>query len=279
MSGSKTSWVAVRRGQGDVIVLLHCLGADRHLWDGIIGSLSCRFDTVTCDLPGHGVQICPSESYTIENLTDQLAEMLASARIARAHIAGVSLGGLIAQDFAARYADRTAGLVLIDTIARYPDSMRTMWLQRAKVARAEGMAALIPVTLETWFSPQFLAADNSELRYARAVLGATSPEGYALACEALANADLASRASSIRAPTLLLCGSDEMAVFKDAALWFAQHISGATLQWLTPARHMGVLQQPELIAAHMMSFLCPSKSYGGSQGTEESRFAYSQHKA
>ena len=73
---------------------------------------------------------------TIEDLSAQLGELLARHNIARAHIAGISLGGLIAQQFAATRPDMVDHLILIDTTPRYTDELRAMWAQRAATARA-----------------------------------------------------------------------------------------------------------------------------------------------
>src|SRR6266498_3875879 len=85
----------------------------------------------------------------IEDLSDQLAAVLAQHGISRPHVAGISLGGLIAQHFAANaVVDR---LVLIDTTPRYTEEMRAMWVERAATARMRGVAALIEDLLGVWF--------------------------------------------------------------------------------------------------------------------------------
>ena len=195
--------------------------------------------TVTYDLPGHGAAPVPAARYSIADLSDQLALLLSQKKIARVHLVGISLGGLIAQDFASRHPERTASLVLIDTIARYPESMRSMWKQRATLARTAGMASLVDPTLEAWFTPAFIAAQSAVIRYVRNTLSSMPAEGYALACEALSKADLDVAVDTIRVPTLVLCGADDAAAFRDAALDFARRIPDAELKWLSPARHAG----------------------------------------
>src|ERR1700693_3486843 len=78
-----------RQGTGPALVLLHCLGVDRHFWD-FAGEMSRDFTLVTYDLPGHGETAVPESGYRIEDLSDQLAELLRRHGIARAHIAGIS---------------------------------------------------------------------------------------------------------------------------------------------------------------------------------------------
>ena len=90
-----------RRGSGPALVLLHCLGVDHHLWDIAAAGLEPDFTLLSYDFPGHHETKLPQAGYGIAELSAQLAALLARAGIARAHVAGISLGGLVAQHIAA----------------------------------------------------------------------------------------------------------------------------------------------------------------------------------
>jgi 3-oxoadipate enol-lactonase len=244
----------VRRGAGPPLVLLHCLGVDHHFWD-FAGELARDFTLVSYDLPGHGRSSVPSGAYTIEDLSRQLGELLARHNIARAHVAGISLGGLIAQQFAAANPASVDRLILIDTTPRYTDELRAMWAQRAAAARGDGVSTLIDGLLKIWFTPQSVADNTEAVRYVRGALEKSSGEGYALACEALAAADLRPAAAKITAPTLVICGDDDIPSFLDAARWLEANIKGAQLAWLAKARHASVLERPAEAVALMRDFL------------------------
>src|SRR6267154_1732305 len=131
-----------RQGDGPPLVLLHCLGVDHHFWD-FATELSGAFTLLRYDLPGHGATPVPAAPYGIADLSAQLADILAAHKIGRAHVAGISLGGLIAQHFAASHPDLVDRLVLIDTTPRYTDQLRAMWDERAATARNKGVATMI----------------------------------------------------------------------------------------------------------------------------------------
>ena len=116
--------------------MLHCLGMDHHLWD-CLGGLADSFELVSYDLPGHGETPVPAP-YTIEDLSGQLAGVLAAQGIERAHVMGISLGGLVAQHFAATRPAKVDRLLLCDTTPRYTDDARANWAVRA------GRTALLP---------------------------------------------------------------------------------------------------------------------------------------
>jgi len=233
----------VREGSGPPLVLLHCLGVDHHFWD-FAKPLSEEFTLYRYDLPGHGTSATPPTGYGIADLSGQLAGWLAEQKTGRVHLAGISLGGLIAQHFAATHPELVDRLILIDTTPRYTDEMRSMWAERAAGARQAGSASLIEGLLKIWFTPAAIARNGADVQYVRSTISKCSGEGYALACEALAAADLRDLSAKIKAPTLVVCGDDDIPSFLDAARLLSSTINGATLSWIPQARHASVLEQP-----------------------------------
>ncbi len=242
------------RGAGPSLLLLHCLGVDHHFWD-FAADLADDFRLLSYDLPGHGRTPVPDAPYTVEDLADQTADILRAQNIAKVHVAGISLGGLIAQRFAAVNSDMVDRLILIDTTPRYTDELRGMWAVRAKAAREHGPISLIDGLLPIWFTSAALAKNAADVRYVRETLARCSGEGYALACEALAAADLRTDAARIAAPTLVMCGDNDIPSFLDAARWLGAHIDKARLAWITDARHASVLEQPAQALRLMREFL------------------------
>ncbi|HVC60059.1 MAG TPA: alpha/beta fold hydrolase [Acetobacteraceae bacterium] len=243
-----------RTGRGPALVMMHCLGMTHHLWD-CLGGMADKYTLVSYDLPGHGETPLPAAPYGIEELSAQLAGVLRREGIAKAHIMGISLGGLVAQCFAATEPGMTDRLVLCDTTPRYTDEARAMWVVRAAAARKDGAASLLPMIEKIWFTPGFVAADPPAVRLVRDTFRACSGEGYALACEALGAADLRDLAPRITAPTLVVCGADESQAFKDAAHWLRDTIAGARLELIPQAGHASVLEQPVRIETLLREFL------------------------
>ena len=243
-----------RGGSGPPLVLLHCLGVDHRFWD-FAADLGDDFTLLRYDLPGHGASAVPAAPYGIAELSAQLADMLAANGIARAHVAGISLGGLIAQHFAATHPELVDRLILIDTTPRYSDALRLMWDQRAVTARAAGVAPMIPALLAIWFSADALERDDPGVRYVRETLARCPGEGYALACEALRAADLRALAPKIAARTLVVCGDDDIPSFLEAARWLAAAVPQAEFAWIKGARHASVLEQPDEARRLMRTFL------------------------
>lgn len=243
-----------RQGQGPVVVLLHCLGVTDALWEPL-APLAERFTLLSYDFPGHGDAAPSPGAYTVEALADQLAARLRAESIGPVHLCGLSLGGLVAQAFAARHPALTGRVVLGDTTPRYPDEMRAMWVARAAAARRDGVASLVPGLLRIWFTEPFLAADPPAVQWVRATLSACDGEAYARACEALGAAELRPLLSDITAPALVICGTGESQAFRDAARLMAGTIPRARLEWVGPAGHCSVREQPVRWLAAVRAFL------------------------
>lgn len=234
-----------RSGKGPALVLLHCLGVDHHLWDIAAAGLERDFTLISYDFPGHHETKLPQGGYRIEDLSLQLGAVLTREGVARAHLAGISLGGLVAQHFAATAPHRVERLLLLDTTPRYTDEARGMWVERAAAARRKGVASLVDNLLKIWFTDACVAANPAAVRYVRETLGRCSGEGYALACEALGAAELRPLVPQIASPTLVVCGDQELPAFQEAARWLAATIPGARHALLKPARHCSILEQAE----------------------------------
>ena len=144
----------------------------------------------------------------------------------------------------AMYApERIDRLVLACTSARF--GLRESWLDRAATVRAEGMEAIADAVLALWFTPQTHHERPDVVRAYRAMMVSAEPEGYAGCCEALGDWDPGDALAAIRAPVLVLAGSDDPAAPPDRAEAIRDRIPGARLIVLPGAGHIANVEQPE----------------------------------
>jgi pimeloyl-ACP methyl ester carboxylesterase len=116
--------VAYRReGRGPAVVLLHGFTQDSRVWAPQLANLSDRFTVIAWDAPGAGQSTDPPSTYAISDWADTLAQLLDAEDLARAHIVGLSWGGLLAQEFYRQYPSRVSSLVLADTYAGWTGSL------------------------------------------------------------------------------------------------------------------------------------------------------------
>ena len=244
-----------RRGRGQPLVLIHCLGQSWRFWD-VLEPLTDRFELIAYSLPGHADTPLPAGQYGQDETTAQLKALMEREGITRAHLAGISMGGSLAQHFAGTHPEMVDRLILCDCTPMYNEESRANWPVRAGIAREKGVAALIPMLMGVFFTPGSVAEDGPNVRHVRETFEACSGEGYALACEWLAMVDAREQAKRITAPTLVMLGSEERAAFKEAAAWMHANIPGSQGVVEVPvAGHASVRERPDFAVAQFRAFL------------------------
>jgi 3-oxoadipate enol-lactonase len=244
----------VDSGEGSPVVFIHPLGADHRFWDGLFSLIKGR-RLISYDLPGHGGRNETVSGYQIQDLADDLERLLDYCQIKSVSIVGVSIGGLVAQAFAAAHPERTNSVVLVNTVSVYPESFAANLTARAKLVQEEGLDSIIDATLNMWFTSEYLERDTETVQLVRSMLLTASPKGYAQACHALVSADLQSEASEITAPTTIICGSEDLTAFTDGARWLHQAIEGSQLHWIEGSKHGAALESQIELAETLESVL------------------------
>lgn len=242
------------------LLLLHSLGTDLRVWDPQAEVLARSFRVIRPDLRGHGLTDVPPGPYSIGGMARDVLALLDALGLARVHVAGLSIGGMVAQALAAEAPGRVASLVLCDTAMAIPPPQ--LWLDRAATVRARGMAAIADAVLARWVTPGF--AQAPEARGLRAMLLRTAPEGYAGAAEAIAVADLTGATSRLRIPTLVLVGEHDEATPRASAEALRDAIAGAELTPIPDAAHIPTVERPEAVTEAILHFL--SRQSEGSPG-------------
>jgi 3-oxoadipate enol-lactonase len=233
------------------LVLLHSLGTDLRVWDPQADELSRVFRVIRPDLRGHGLTEVTPGPYSIRDMALDIVALLDALEISRAHVAGLSIGGMIAQALASLAPHRVASLILCDTAMTIPPL--ELWRDRAATVRGRGMAAIADAVVARWVTSEFAGA--AEVQGLRAMLLRTAPEGYAGAAEAIAAADLAPTTRVLDVPTLVLVGDRDEATPLASAEALREAISGARLETIASAAHIPTLEQPASVTGAMLLFL------------------------
>ena len=229
----------------DALLLLNSLGCDLTMWDAQIEVWAKRFRVIRFDARGHGGSDAPAGNYTLQRLGQDALAVLDAAGVRRAHVCGISLGGITAQWLAAEAPDRVCGLVLANTAARI--GTVEIWQARLDIVLSQGMASIADAVLGRFFSDAFRAASPDTVERFRHVLLHNAARGYAGCCAALRDADLRGRVGSIASPTLVIGGrSDVSTPLPDAEL-LASLIKAAELLVLDTA-HLSNVEEPSVFA-------------------------------
>lgn len=236
------------------LVLLHSLGTAAHVWDEQAAELSRSFRVIRPDLRGHGLTTCTPGPYSMELFADDLAALLDALGVNQAHIGGISIGGIIAQAFAAAYPERAASLLLVDTAMAIPPAQS--WTERAAKVRAEGIASIADAVIARWVTPAFINTAPTE--GLRAMLLRTPAEGYAASAQAIAAADLSASTGRLKLPTLIIVGDQDQSTPVASAQALNQAITGSSLVIIENAAHIPLVEKPKEITSAMLDFLSPA---------------------
>lgn len=249
--GTRLSYRLAAGNGGGRCVLVHSLAMDKTFWDRTVDALAGDLDVLVYDCRGHGASDKPAGPYTVETFADDLADLMDGIGWSSAIVAGASMGGCVAQAFAAAYPGRVEGLGLFDTTAWYGENAPVAWEGRARKALDEGMEALIDFQRSRWFSDAFREANPDVVEKAVSVFLANDVPAYAETCRMLGRADTRKALPEFRFPCRVAVGSEDYATPLAMATYMAEQIPGATLHVMEGVRHFTPLEVPEVIAGHL----------------------------
>jgi 3-oxoadipate enol-lactonase/4-carboxymuconolactone decarboxylase len=246
-----------------LLVLLGSLGTSRHVWDGQVPTFSSWFRILRVEHPGHegGRGRAPKGPYTIEGLGRRVMGLVDVLGAISFSVAGISLGGLVAMWLACEYPDRVEKLVASGSAPRFDPS--SMWVDRARLVRAEGTAPLADAALGRWFTPAFLKQQPEVVDGYRAAFCGMDPEGYASCCDALAVGDVWPLLAQIRAPALVVTGATDPVVPPELAAATLTAIPGSSLSVLAGAAHLANVEQPDVFNSIVLDHLAGRQSERG----------------
>lgn len=244
-------------GSGPHLILIEGLGVATWLWEKQIPDFSKHFTTVAYDNRGAGQSDKPPGPYSISQMADDLAALMDSLKIAKAHILGVSMGGFIAQDFALRYPTKVDKLVLVCTSAGGPDHVPMSQETLAMFFYNEGSPRDIArKKLSLAYSENFM--QNSEMVEHLIDLRLRNPQpphAYLAQISAGAAFNLSDKVQNISAPTLILAAENDRLVPVANAHNLAKKIPNSQLKIYGGLGHQFFVEIPEPFNKDVIDFL------------------------
>jgi pimeloyl-ACP methyl ester carboxylesterase len=242
-------------GSGEPLVCIHGVGSHLDAWTGIVERLKDRFTILTFDLRGHGQSSRVKGRYEIDDFVNETLSLADKAGFQTFHLAGFSLGGLIAQRLALTHLGRLRKLVLLSTIAGRTSQERERALERLAALRAGTPAGHHDASLSRWLTEDFQERNPQVIAMLRRHDSENDPECYAAAYRVLAETDFGGFLDQIRCPTLISTGEDDAGSNPRMACYMHERIPGSMLAILPGLRHSILIEAPEIVARLMREFL------------------------
>ncbi len=253
-SGVKIRWEET--GVGEPILLIMGLGYTLEMWHRLVPVLSERYRVLAFDNRGVGESDVPPGPYQLPDMAEDAAAVLAAAGETSAHVLGVSMGSVIAQELALRYPEQVRSLILGCSMCGGPKSVAAepevieMLGARAHMGPEAGARAMIPYIYDP-ATPQALIDEDLAIR----LRTFPTAEGYLGQLGAVFGYETFDRLPLMSVPTLVIHGESDRLVPPANGIDVAERIPGAKLVMLPQASHIFFTDQPEESNRSISQFL------------------------
>jgi 3-oxoadipate enol-lactonase/4-carboxymuconolactone decarboxylase len=236
-----------------VVVLSHSISTDHGMWDLQTADLLPHFRVLRYDTRGHGASDAPPGEYTVEQLGRDVLGLFEALKLSKVTFCGLSMGGAIGQWLALNAPERLNALILANTSARIGTTQ--LWTDRINAVQQGGMAAIVNLAMQRFFSPETLVKPNAQVESIRSVFLGTNPVGYLGCCAALRDFDSRDALGKIKIPALVIVGDRDVSTpWAGNGELLAKGIPGASVARL-PAAHLSNLERPKSFTAALFAFL------------------------
>jgi 3-oxoadipate enol-lactonase len=251
--GARIYWDEL--GQGDPILLIMGLGWTSALWHRSRPVLAARYRTIVFDNRGVGRSDVPAGPYPIALMAEDAAAVLDAAGVHSAHIFGMSMGGMIAQELALAYPKRVRSLILGSTAAGGPHAVRAEpevidLLTRRGMNPDEYIEAINPYIYDPGTSRERVEEDRVLRKQ-----WWPNPAGHSAQLGGIMAWEAYSRLKQITAPTLVIHGESDRLVPPGNGKLIADRIPNAKLVLIPRASHILATDQPEATHEAVLEFL------------------------
>ncbi len=245
----------VIEGDGPWLTMSHSLACNLSMWDPQMAELKKHYKVLRFDTRGHGASSAPPGPYTLEQMADDVHGLFAALGIKQTHWAGLSMGGMIGETYALKYPGVFRSMVLADTTSRRPPNAAQMWGDRIRMAKEQGMDALVESTLGRWFTEPYRKAQPEVMARIGNDIRNTPVEGFAGCCDAIAKIDVLDRLKEIDCPAFVIVGDQDHGTPPEMAKQIHANLRGSELLIIESAAHLSNVEQAQIFTRAMTDFL------------------------
>jgi 3-oxoadipate enol-lactonase len=255
--GAKIYWD--EQGSGEPLLLIMGLSYPSYMWHRSRPVLAQTYRTIALDNRGVGQSDVPPGVYSIALMASDAAAVLDAAKVQSAHVFGVSMGGMIAQEFALQYPKRVRSLILGCTAAGGPHAVQAERkvleiLMRQGVTPEEAKEAIIPFIYDSG-TPHERIDEDMAIR----MKWYPTAQGYTSQLQAIMGWEAYSRIVQITAPTMVIHGETDMLIPPANGRLISERIPHAKLVLIPCAGHIFETDQPAVAKHAILGFLATQR--------------------
>jgi 3-oxoadipate enol-lactonase len=231
------------------IVFLHGVGSDKSVWRPQLDYFSNERRAVAFDYPGYGDSDPGFEGMSRDDYAASILAAMTELGIERAHVCGLSLGGVVAIAMHAAWPKRIASLILADSFAQHPDGRG---IYERGIAASADLRAMAESRVDVLLAQPADPRVRSEVVETMARI---DPAAYRIGAHAVWLADQQERARAIRVPTLVLCGAEDRITPPALSIALTKLIPGAMYEEIAGAGHISNLEKPDTFNTLVGAFI------------------------
>jgi 3-oxoadipate enol-lactonase len=238
-------------GGGDAtpIVFLHGVGSDKSVWHPQLAHFAHDRRAIAFDYPGYGDSDPAPEGTTRDDYAWAIVSAMHALGVDRAHLCGLSLGGVVAIAMHHADAQRCASLILADTFAEHPQGRA---IYQRGIAGSRDLSAMAEARIDALLAQP---ADPAVRRQVVETMSRIDPNAYRTGAEAVWLADQRERAAQIRVPTLVLCGAEDRVTPPALSTALTRLIPGAQYDAIEGAGHLSNLERADEFNTFVGAFI------------------------
>jgi len=239
-------------GERTPIVFLHGVGSDKSVWRPQLDYFGAERRTLAFDYPGYGDSDPAPEETTRDDYAAAILSAMAALGIDRAHVCGLSLGGVVAIALNHAAPDAVASLILADTFAVHPDGQAIYDRSLAALEPPGTLRQLAEARVDVLLAQPADPAVRSEVIE---TMGRIDPATYRIGAEAVWLADQRDRCDEIRVPVLVICGEQDHVTPPALSKELTRLIPGARYEAIESVGHLGNLERPKAFNTLVGAFI------------------------
>lgn len=248
------------RGEGFPLVMIMGLGGNMDWWDPrLIRGTSKRYRTVMFDNRGAGRSDAPDIDYSIRMFADDTAKLMDNLTMQKAHVLGISMGGMIAQEFVLAYPERVEKLVLCSTNCGASQSVppAPRVLDSLSGWASETLDDMIKNIVSILFTNDFIKGNPVYMKLVteQILKVPIAPDAFMRQVKAIMAWDSYARLPDIRVPTLVMHGMKDVLIPPENARILADKIPGAKLAYFEKSAHALFSQETDTVVNTLLEFL------------------------
>jgi 3-oxoadipate enol-lactonase len=246
---------SIESGSGGIpIVFLHGVGSDKSVWAPQLVHFGRSRRAVAFDYPGYCDSDPAPEGASRDDYAKAILAAMDALAIDRAHVCGLSLGGVISIALHSLAADRCASLILADSFAVHPDGRG---IYQRSLAGSANLRAMAEARVDFLLAAGALGDVRTEVVE---TMSKIDPAAYRIGAEAVWLADQRDRAAAIDLPTLVIVGEEDRATPPALSRELADLIPGARLETIAGAGHISNLERPAEFDRIVEDFITAAES-------------------